>query len=323
LALAAALAGLAVAGCGRAPGGDIASGRLAWGSGPWGTVSPAGNVPPAGQPAAAAQATPAATGRVALGVYTPGEAGSWAAVAAFGKQAGVPISYVVDYLGPGDPFPAQLAQQAAASGAEMVLQLEPKMSMSRVAAGNDDHYLDSLAAQVADFAAPVILSWAAEANGNWYSYGATRTPVSEYRAAWAHVMSRFRGDRNVTWMDTLNRVYAGAGRTSDYVIAGVGMYGIDAYYNYPGDTFDSVVGKTLKQIRALTNKPVLINETGIGQVNDQARDIPGLVKGVADNHLAGLVYFNKDQGTSSPYQQNWALTPAGMKALRDSLAGAG
>jgi hypothetical protein len=36
-----------------------------------------------------------------------------------------------------------------------------------------------------------------------------------------------------------------------------------------------------------------------------------------------LIYVNKDQGTSSPYQRNWTLTPAGMKALRDSLAGAG
>jgi mannan endo-1,4-beta-mannosidase len=277
-------------------------------------------MPPADQPAAA-PAT-AATARVALGVYTPGEAGSWAAVAAFGRQAGVPVRYVVDYLGPHDPFPAQLAQQAAASGAEMVLQLEPTMSMASVAAGNDDYYLDSLAAQVADFAAPVILSWAAEANGNWYSYGATRTPVSDYRAAWAHVMSRFRADRNVTWMDTLNRVYTGAGRTSDYVIPGVGMYGIDAYYNYPGDTFTSVFGKTLRQIRAVTDKPILINETGIGQVNDQARTIPGLVKGAVDNHLAGLIYFDENQGTRSLYQQNWAMTAGGMKALRDSLAGA-
>jgi hypothetical protein len=33
-----------------------------------------------------------------------------------------------------------------------------------------------------------------------------------------------------------------------------------------------------------------------------------------------LIYFNVNQGTSSPSHQNWALTPAGMRALRDSLA---
>ena len=314
MTLAAVLAGL-TAGCGRGPG-----------SGAAGDPAGAGRAAPATPAAASSSATrkpaAAAAPRVTLGVYTPGEAGSWADVESFARRAGQPIRYVVDYLGPDDPFPAQLAQQAAAYGAELVLQLEPTMSMASVAAGQDDSYLDSVAAQVADFGAPVILSWAAEANGNWYQYGATRTPVAEYRAAWAHVMSRFRGDPNVTWMDTLNRTYTGAGPTSEYVIPGVGMYGIDAYYEYSDDTFDSVFGETLSQIRAVTDKPILINETGIGQVNDQVRAIPGLVQGVLDDHLAGFIYFNENQGTSSLYHQNWALTPAGMTALRDSLASA-
>jgi mannan endo-1,4-beta-mannosidase len=166
----------------------------------------------------------------------------------------------------------------------------------------------------------VTLSWAAEANGDWYQYGATRTPVAEYRAAWAHVMSRFSAVRNVTWMDTLNRTYDGAGLTSDYVIPGVALYGIDAYYSYPNDTFESVFGETLSQIRAVTNKPILVNETGIGQVNNQVQAIPGLVQGVLDNHLAGLIYFNENQGVASLYHQNWALSPAGVTALRDTLA---
>jgi beta-mannanase len=241
-------------------------------------------------------------------------------VARFASRAGQPVRYVEDYLGPADPFPAQLAQQAAASGAEVVLQLNPKMSMADVAAGGDDSYLDSLAAQVADFGGPVILSWAPEANGNWYDYGATRTPVADYRAAWAHVMSRFRGDANVTWMDILNRVYTGAGLTSDYAVPGVQLYGIDAYYDEPGDTFDSVFGETLRQIRAVTDKPVMISETGIGQLNDQAGDMPGLIQGVLANHLAGVIYFNEDQGTASQYHENWALTSPGLQALRDSLA---
>jgi len=319
VALAATL-GVTTAACGRAAANSAAPAPAT--SSQHATTKAPATPKPTAKATTASPSTPstAAALRLPIGLYTPGEAGSWAKVAAFGKQVGQPVRYVVDYLGPTDPFPAQLAEQAAANGAELVLQLEPTMSMSSVAAGDDDSYLDSLAAQVANFGQPVILSWAAEANGNWYQYGATRTPASEYRAAWAHVMSRFSGVHNVTWMDTLNRTYDGAGVTSDYVVPGVQMYGIDAYYSYPGDTFESVFGETLSQIRAVTDKPILVNETGIGQVNNQVRAIPGLVQGVLANHLAGLIYFNENQGVASLYHQNWALTPAGLKALRDSLA---
>ncbi|HXC84628.1 MAG TPA: hypothetical protein VNV62_22495 [Trebonia sp.] len=98
------------------------------------------------------------------------------------------------------------------------------------------------------------------------------------------------------------------------------MYGIDAYYVSAVDTFESVFGETISQIRAVTDKPVMINETGIGQLNSQVAAIPGLVEGALDYHLTALIYFNVNQGTSSPSHQNWALTPAGMRALRDSLA---
>jgi peptidoglycan/xylan/chitin deacetylase (PgdA/CDA1 family) len=256
---------------------------------------------------------------VPIGVYTPDEATTWSGVTEFARRAGQPVRYVVYYLGPRDPFPARLAADAAANGAELILQLEPTMPMAQVAAGGDDDYLASLAAEVRGYGHPVILSWAAEANGNWYQYGAPHTSVSDYRAAWEHVMRQFRQCGNVTWMATINRTYDGAGKTMDYVIPGADMYGIDAYYNYRNDTFDSVFGPTMRQIRAVTNKPILISETGIGQLGDQARSIPGLIKGVRDNHLAGLVYFNVNEGIGNPYHQNWALTPAGMKSLRDSL----
>lgn len=257
-------------------------------------------------------------GELPIGVYMPGALSSWSPVADFGERAGQPVRYVLAYLGPGEPFPERLGAEAAGHGAEVVLQLEPTMSMADVAAGEDDAYLTALADEIRDFGYPVIVSWAAEANGNWYSYGAPHTPVAEYRAAWAHVMRVFADARNITWMATLNRTYEGAAPTRDYVIPGVDMYGVDAYYSYPDDTFATVFVPTIEQIRAVTDKPILINETGIGQANSQVRSIPGLVQGARDYHLAGLIYFNEDQDTDQ-YHQNWALTPAGLAALRASL----
>jgi hypothetical protein len=272
-----------------------------------------------GQAAAAPRQSRA--GGVPIGVYQPTETNSWSAVARFGQLAGQPVSYVLAYLGPSAPFPAELGAEAAQHHAELVLQMQPSKSMRQVAAGGDDAYLTWLAGQVRDYRHAVILSWAAEANGNWYGWGYENTPASDYRAAWAHVMRVFRSDHNVTWMDTLNRTYAGAGPTSEYIVPGVAMYGIDAYYEYPGDTFSSVFGPTLSQIRAVTGKPVLVNETAIGQVDNQAADIPGLVGGVRDNHLAGFIWFDVNQGTDI-YHEYWALTPAGAAALRASLAAA-
>jgi hypothetical protein len=261
---------------------------------------------------------PVASQQIPLGVYAPTEDATWSSVARFGQEAGQPVRYVEDYLGPGQSFPVTLGAEAAAHGAEPVLQLEPTMSMPDVLAGDDDAYLARLAGQVRAYHHPVILSWAPEANGNWYPYGYQATPASVYRASWAHVIERFKDVPNVRWMDIINRTYPGDAPTAGYVVAGVAMYGIDAYYEWPGATFASTFGPTLAQIREVSSKPVMISETGIGQVNGQAQSFPGLIAGIRADHLAGLIYFNQSQG-DGVYHQRWALTPAGGTALREAL----
>jgi mannan endo-1,4-beta-mannosidase len=330
----AAVGGLAVAGCAAQPAAPAASTPAATTSPGTGPTAPATSMPPTTVPPATVPPAPAApapeapatvsayprAAPVSLGVYEPSEGNSWADVQAFGEQAGQPVRYVVTYLNASDPFPHRLGQDAAAHGAELILQLEPAMSMARVAAGDDDAYLDSLAAQIRDYGHPVIVSWAAEANGDWYSWGAPHTSITDYRAAWAHVMSRFTGTHHVTWMATINRTYASAAPTSDYVIPGVDMYGVDAYYTFPGDNFQTVFGTTIAQIRAVTDKPIMASETGIGPVAGQVKSIPDLVAGVRANHLAGMVYLNEDQGTGQ-YHQNWRLSPTALKTLRVALSG--
>lgn len=306
LLAAAALAGLALAGCGQATAGNEK-----------GTTMPSAQSPaPTSAPAAAAGEE-----RLLVGVYAPDALSSWTPVTEFGQQAGQPVRYVVAYLGPDDAFPEHLALEAAAHGAELVLQLEPTMPMARIAAGDDDDYLLRLAGAISDYGHPVIVSFAAEANGNWYDYGWTRTPVADYHAGWAQAIQVMRGAANITWMDTINRDYEGAGPVADYVIPGVDLYGIDAYYVSADDTFDTVILPTLSQIRAVTDKPVMISETGIGPVSGQVESIPGLVRGAIAHQLAALIYFNSDQGTESPYHQDWALNPAALSALRQSLKG--
>jgi hypothetical protein len=121
-------------------------------------------------------------------------------------------------------------------------------------------------------------------------------------------------------MVTLNINYDGSAPLSDYIVPGAGMYGLDGYYGMPGqttgagtgvgDTFDSVFGNTLSQLRQLTSAPVMISETGVPQ-GYQAAAIPGLIRGVRNGHLAGVIWLdaNIDGG-------DWTMTPDGFAALR-------
>jgi hypothetical protein len=250
-----------------------------------------------------------------IGVFAPGEWKSWSPVQQFSQQAGQPVHYVLDYMGQDEPFPGQFGKLAAEHHAEPVLQLMPAMSMADFAAGRDDAYLRSLAQQVSRYGHPVVLSFAPEANGDWYQYGWPHVPPAQYQAAWKHVMTQFSGVSNVTWMDTVNIPYQGSGPLEDYIVPGV-MIGIDGYYeNLSGHSFKEVFGATLAQVRAKTHAPVMISETAIAGSAGQAAAIPDLVQSVRDNHLVGLIWFDKDKGAG----QDWRLTSAGAAALRASL----
>jgi hypothetical protein len=83
--------------------------------------------------------------------------------------------------------------------------------------------------------------------------------------------------------------------------------GIDGYYYRPSDTFASVFGKTINQVRAFTSKPVLLSETAVGPDADQFVKIRTCSAGCAVRTL-GLVWFDKDQqGDDGTYHQDWRI----------------
>ena len=105
-----------------------------------------------------------------LGVFEPDEELSYKQVEAFGVAVGRQPDIVLEYGVWDQPFSARFAHTLLAHGAEPLIQLEPTgASMSAIAAGHYDGYLRSYARQVRAFGHPVILSFAPEANGNWYN----------------------------------------------------------------------------------------------------------------------------------------------------------
>ena len=147
-------------------------------------------------------------------------------------------------------------------------------------------------------------------------------------AAWRHVVQVFRaaGAANVTWLLTLNIAFPGSGPVSAYWPGAsyVGWVGIDGYYVRPRDTFQSRFMPTIRAVRKLTHKPLLISEAAVGPAAGQIRGIRNLFAAIRRYQLTGLVWFDKAQHHGI-YHQNWRLedNPAALAAFRRQAQGFG
>ena len=184
------------------------------------------------------------------------------------------------------------------------------MTLASIAAGRSDAYLRSYADAVIAFGHPVILSFAHEMNGTWYSWGDGHTSPATFVAAWRHVVQVFRaaGAANVTWLWTVNSINGASSALRQWWpgAAWVNWTGIDGYYFRPTDTFGSVFGTTIAAIRVISSAPLLIAETAVGTTTDRETQIGALFAGVRAERLAGVVWFDKAQHAGL-YHQDWRL----------------
>jgi endoglucanase len=145
-------------------------------------------------------------------------------------------------------------------------------------------------------------------------------------AAWRHLVTLFRhqGAANVTWLWTLQADEKGTGPVKRWWPGAsyVTWVGIDGYYYRPGDSFFSVFGTTIGQVRTFTGQPILISEVAAGQVAGQAAKIPGVFAGMRQYGTLGLVWFDISQDDGL-YHQDWHLegNPAAVTAFRRAAAG--
>jgi mannan endo-1,4-beta-mannosidase len=261
-----------------------------------------------------------------VGVYEPGTPGSWSQVAAFTDATGVKPRIVVYYSPWKDPFSASFAQTAWDHGAYVLVQLQPNgVTLASIAAGGSDAYLRSYADAVIAFGHPVILSFGHEMNGTWYSWGYGHTSPATFVAAWRHVVRVFRaeGAANVTWLWTVNSINGASSALSQWWpgAAWVNWTGIDGYYFRATDTFDSVFGSTIADIRTFSSAPMLIAETAVGTTTDRESQIDGLFAGVRAERLAGVVWFDAAQH-SGLYHQDWRLEndPSALAAFTAAVS---
>jgi mannan endo-1,4-beta-mannosidase len=279
-------------------------------------LAPSPSSPPAAQ--ASLPTRPASY----LGVYEHGTPRSYQLVASFATMAGRQPNLVGYYSGWKQRFASSFAETVRGHGAATILQMDPTgVAISAIAAGAYDAYLRSFADSVRKYGHAVIIGFGHEMNAPWYSWGYGHTPAKVFVTAWQHVVTVFRnqGADNVTWLWTIN---ADTPRTGPIAAwwpgAGyVTWIGIDGYYYLPSDTFASVFGKTIGQVRAFADKPVLLSETAVGQEAGQALKIPGLFAGMRRYGTLGLVWFDIAQNDGL-YHQDWRIedSPAAEAAFR-------
>ena len=263
-----------------------------------------------------------------VGVYEPGAPGSWSQIAEFTAATGVKPGIVVYFSSWNEPFSTSFAQTAWDHDAYVLVQLEPKgVTLASIAAGGSDGYLRSYADAVVAFGHPVILSFGHEMNGNWYPWGYGHASPAMFVAAWRHVVRVFRaaGAANATWLWAVNSI-EGEGAASSLSqwwpgTAWVSWTGVDGYYYQASDTFDSVFGSTIADIRTISSAPLLIAETAVGTTPNRESQIDGLFAGVSAERLAGVVWFDAAQHAGL-YHQDWRLEddPAALAAFTAAVA---
>ncbi len=246
-----------------------------------------------------------------VGVYEPGAPGSWSPITEFTNATGVKPRIVVYYSTWNNPFSTSFAEAAWDHDAYVLVQIEPRgVTLASIAAGGSDAYLRSYAEAVVAFGHPVILSFGHEMNGTWYSWGVGHTAPATFVAAWRHVVRVFRaaGAANVTWLWAVNSITGAASSLIRWWpgAAWVGWTGIDGYFFRATDTFGSVFGSTIANIRTFSSAPLLIAETAVGTTRNRASQIDALFAGVREERLAGVVWFDEAQHAGL-YHQDWRL----------------
>jgi hypothetical protein len=210
----------------------------------------------------------------------------------------------------------------------------PAFSHAAIANGDHDAFIRRWAQAAKDSGVTVLLRFAHEAGGNWYPWGVGRlgnTPATVL-ASWRHVWDIFRGPDGVG-ATNVKFVWSPASPGSKRPSYAV-MYPGDAYVDYAAFTsynwnrrglgwltIPQLYGPTIKKIREVSKKPLIVAETGSTHIGgDKAAWITQGYT-AAFNKWSGIkaiVYFNTD---ARPQHRDWRLTTpdSAMEAYRQLL----
>jgi hypothetical protein len=246
-----------------------------------------------------------------LGVFEPGAPPAYDPVADFAAVAGRKPNLLGFYSGWTEPFDTSFAQTLHRNGVIPFVQIDPTdASIAAIANGTYDDYLRTYADSVRGFDHNVVIGFGHEMNAPWYPWGYRHVTPATFVAAWRHIVTLFRdeGADNVTWVWTVQADEPGTRPIAPWWPGAqyVTWVGIDGYYYRPTDTFGSVFGQTIDQVKAFTSKPVLLSETAVGPRAGQIVKILNLFQGMVAYKTLGLVWFDVAQHGGID-RQDWRI----------------
>jgi hypothetical protein len=261
-----------------------------------------------------------------LGVDAPGAPDSLGSVRSFAAAAAATPNLIGEYMSWNDPLDTRAVANAWSYGALYYMIWEPyHTSVAAIAEGHSNAYITQVAQEIRALNLPVAISFGHEFNGWWYPWGTTSTTAAQFVAAWQLIHRLFAAAHatNVIWIWNPNVVSAEPQLPLNAWYPGdsyVDWVGITGYFGSTGpDTFESVYGPTMQEVRGFTTKPFLIAETSVQTGPDATTAAQSLVSGVSQQpDVLGFIWFDYDKGGV-----DWRLEtrPAVRAAIAAGLAG--
>lgn len=190
-------------------------------------------------------------------------------------------------------------------------------SLSAIINGNHDAYIRKWAQDSKAWGKPYFLRLAHEMNGNWYPWSerVNGNTAGQYIQMWHHVHDIFtqEGATNATWVwsvnivdpteTPINTLYPG-----DNYVDWVAMDGYNGGTALPWGgwkSFTQVFQPTYNELRAITQKPVMVSETAtVEQGGSKANWITSAYGSEVDSMPAikAIIWFNLNK------EANWTIT---------------
>jgi mannan endo-1,4-beta-mannosidase len=234
-----------------------------------------------------------------FGVEAQG-APSLAPVASFAASVGKKPDLIGQYLSWNSSFDAKAVSAAWSYGAMYYIAWEPYGTTAQaIADGQSDAYISRFASAVRALNLPVAISFGHEMNGNWYPWGTGQTSAAQFVAAWRHIHNLFiqAGASNVIWVwnpNVINGVPQVGLRPYWPGDSYVDWVGITGYFPSSGEeSFASLYGPTMTEIRQFTTKPIIIAETSVETGPSETQAARSLVAGVKRRPgVLGFIWFD-------------------------------
>jgi beta-mannanase len=285
-----------------------------------------------------------------MGVFVPGVPSSIQPVDDFSARVGVSPKIVMWFQSwsstTSKVFPAATMDAVVARCAMPMITWEPwdwsmgvtqpTYSLKSIASGQHDAYVRQFAKDSARWGKPYYMRFAHEMNGDWYPWGigVNGNVAADYVAAWRRVVGIFRaeGATNVRWVWAPNVVAPSfAPLTSVYPGDGyVDWVGIDGYNRASStatwQTFTQVISATYSELSTLTQKPMMVSETGCSEVGGSKatwiRDAFATELPMKFPKVRALIWFNEKKSQDWPVTSSSAALQAYTEMAKAARNGA-